>query len=485
MTKIIQRHDTAANWTNANPTLSQGEFGVEDDTGKFKIGDGQTAWNSLAYASSGGGGGIDAYTKAETDELLGEKADKFTTSAPLTISEKSDAEYDGTITNGTISFDGVNSFTTISDVLYAGAHNGDRITRYVALPLDVNTIVKAPIMGNFNKTSEYGQIRAQVLLGDFDNEGKFIPYVGILNERRTNNYYGRMSGGATISNINPNGAYGLSFTYTSSSSHIHAAYNLETATPDDAPIENQSIYIEKYITNTGELTMGLWTVGDVDGSSINNMVSTTFDGSIGTELQEACKKSKWVLISPAGNGLTPNIGDFKIYETNGRHGWNKAGLLSGITNAPYKQPLVSSTANIALLVDNSTIKVNDNGQLYAVAQESPAPTNMVTTDTAQEITGSKLFSNGLKVGGYAGISDNNGEQFIYVDPSHNGWTIGCQNSGGWFSNVHIKRGASGDYINIDSGNISDYVPYTITKLTQSEYDALATKDDNTMYVIVG
>lgn len=57
MTKIIQRHDTAANWTSVNPTLSQGEFGVEDDTGKFKIGDGQTAWNSLAYASSGGGGG--------------------------------------------------------------------------------------------------------------------------------------------------------------------------------------------------------------------------------------------------------------------------------------------------------------------------------------------------------------------------------------------------------------------------------------------
>lgn len=484
MTKIIQRHDTAANWTSVNPTLSQGEFGVEDDTGKFKIGDGQTAWNSLSYASTGGGGEIDAYTKAETDELLGEKADKFTTSAPLIISEKSDAKYDGTIANGTISFGGGNSFITVSDVLYASAHDGDRITKYVALPLDVNTIVKAPIMGNFNNTSEYGQIQEQVLLGDFDNEGKFIPYVGILNENRVNSRYGWMNGGTTISNINPNGAYGLSFTYTSPSAHNHDAYTIESASSDDAPIESQSIYIEKYIASDGELAMGLWTVGDLNGST-NNMVSTTFAGSMGTELQEACKKSKWVLFFPKSKDFTLNVGDFKIYETNGRHGWNKAGLLSGITNAPYKQPLVSSTANIALSVDNSTIKVNDNGQLYAVAQESPTPSNMVTTDTEQEITGSKLFSNGLKVGGYAGISDNNGEKFIYVDTSHNGWTIGCQNSGGWFSNVHIKRGASGDYINIDSGNISDYVPYTITKLTQSEYDALATKDDNTMYIIVG
>ena len=51
MTKIVQRHDTSANWTSINPTLSQGEFGVEDDTGKFKIGDGTTAYNSLPYFS--------------------------------------------------------------------------------------------------------------------------------------------------------------------------------------------------------------------------------------------------------------------------------------------------------------------------------------------------------------------------------------------------------------------------------------------------
>lgn len=43
------RRDTAANWTSANPTLSAGEPGYETDTGKLKIGDGSTAWTSLAY----------------------------------------------------------------------------------------------------------------------------------------------------------------------------------------------------------------------------------------------------------------------------------------------------------------------------------------------------------------------------------------------------------------------------------------------------
>jgi len=44
-----QRRDTAANWTAANPTLLAGELGYESDTGKWKVGDGTTAWASLAY----------------------------------------------------------------------------------------------------------------------------------------------------------------------------------------------------------------------------------------------------------------------------------------------------------------------------------------------------------------------------------------------------------------------------------------------------
>lgn len=57
MTKIIQRHDTAANWTTTNPVLAAGEIGVETDTNKFKFGDGVTAWSGLAYAAGEGGSG--------------------------------------------------------------------------------------------------------------------------------------------------------------------------------------------------------------------------------------------------------------------------------------------------------------------------------------------------------------------------------------------------------------------------------------------
>jgi hypothetical protein len=51
-TQIQLRRDTAANWTSTNPTMAQGEAGYETDTGKLKIGDGSTAWNSLAYQAA-------------------------------------------------------------------------------------------------------------------------------------------------------------------------------------------------------------------------------------------------------------------------------------------------------------------------------------------------------------------------------------------------------------------------------------------------
>lgn len=48
--------DTAANWTSANPTLPQGVLAYETDTGKMKLGDGTTAWNSLSYHYDPNGG---------------------------------------------------------------------------------------------------------------------------------------------------------------------------------------------------------------------------------------------------------------------------------------------------------------------------------------------------------------------------------------------------------------------------------------------
>jgi hypothetical protein len=57
--RIQLRNDTAANWTDADPVLAAGEFGLETDTNQFKIGDGTSSWTELEY------GGIQGPTGPE------------------------------------------------------------------------------------------------------------------------------------------------------------------------------------------------------------------------------------------------------------------------------------------------------------------------------------------------------------------------------------------------------------------------------------
>lgn len=51
--KLQLRRGTTAEWSAENPVLAEGEIGVDLTEGKGKIGDGSTAWNSLAYGFTG------------------------------------------------------------------------------------------------------------------------------------------------------------------------------------------------------------------------------------------------------------------------------------------------------------------------------------------------------------------------------------------------------------------------------------------------
>lgn len=49
---IKLRRGTTAQWSSANPTLALGEVGIDTDLKQLKVGDGATAWSSLAYATA-------------------------------------------------------------------------------------------------------------------------------------------------------------------------------------------------------------------------------------------------------------------------------------------------------------------------------------------------------------------------------------------------------------------------------------------------
>jgi Chaperone of endosialidase/Major tropism determinant N-terminal domain len=78
-TTIKLRRNTAAGWAAGNVILSAGEPGFEKDTGRFKIGNGTTAWNTLTY-SSGVWGDIGGTLSDQTDlqNALNAKANQST-----------------------------------------------------------------------------------------------------------------------------------------------------------------------------------------------------------------------------------------------------------------------------------------------------------------------------------------------------------------------------------------------------------------------
>ena len=57
--KLLFKVDTIANWEANNPKLENKEIGFERETGKYKIGDGNTKWNDLPY------GGVEEITVAD------------------------------------------------------------------------------------------------------------------------------------------------------------------------------------------------------------------------------------------------------------------------------------------------------------------------------------------------------------------------------------------------------------------------------------
>lgn len=74
-TVIQHRRGMAAEWNVADPVLATAELGYETDTGRWKIGDGTTAWNGLPYreelpqADTGQLGGVKASPRQQSDTV--------------------------------------------------------------------------------------------------------------------------------------------------------------------------------------------------------------------------------------------------------------------------------------------------------------------------------------------------------------------------------------------------------------------------------
>lgn len=239
MTKIIQRHDTAANWASANPVLAQGEMGIETDTRKFKFGDGTTAWTDLAYASSeggGGGGGTSDYNELinkpviDSTELKGTislaaplKIEKSTTDSLYNASINENNQTTFSITSGVLAAYGNDSSTYVQGTSNVKINADGTITcgSYVDLPYSLGDVLVA---GKGHSSYNYFQI----LYGYKDKNG-FRPVLA-RGGYPPNNYVipgltlGKVITRYSINYFTNNKSY-TSSSYAADSSYNTTAYN--------------------------------------------------------------------------------------------------------------------------------------------------------------------------------------------------------------------------------------------------------------------
>jgi hypothetical protein len=124
MATVIQvKRGTASAWTSANTVLTAGEIGFESDTKKMKVGDGSTAWTSLAYTATDGditavvaGTGLSGGSTSGSATLAIDTSVVVDKTTAQTLTNK-------TLTSPVLTTPSISTMTTTGDILYASAAN--------------------------------------------------------------------------------------------------------------------------------------------------------------------------------------------------------------------------------------------------------------------------------------------------------------------------------------------------------------------------
>lgn len=545
MTKIQLRRDTSTNWKTNNPILASGEPAFETDTGVFKIGDGVTAYNSLPQVNTDGGGTSDAYTKAQTDGLLLLKEDVLTPQDPIEINDV----FINPTENMTIGESGdiISNFTNWTSNSYRG---GTWAYSFSEVQAGQKFLDVMKILGGIFVPFTFGNVYASPAVATSNNDGGDMPPVAI-------GYYENESTFIPVLTLDSN-PFAKKFT---SDSLVGGTYTKEFTT--DFAFNNNSVltgatenyptfgnvYFQVFKTDIGTYKY----TASIHWANNKKIQTATIDSSVYPELS----KCTHIMFGPTyRDGFSSSSSKYSLsYSLNAQAKYNASTNLKEFaftkdlstvvttTDEFNFQELMASGDNLIKLEQtvvhtislNSTVTTQGNtfngasqlvqmgsdGKLPAIDGSkltnlpSSTPSNMMTTNTQQEITAPKQFNEGLTIYGLnKELEVNGGGGFSltlrqaggtsYIISDHDPFNAGKLILQG--DNILCSRkvgtGAGDNLINIDSGNIVTYAATlvqgtnadnAVTALnglkfwrgTQTDYNAIETKDENTLYIITG
>ena len=509
MTQIKLRRDTSANFTSKNPVLGIGEPAYETDTKKLKIGDGTTAYTQLEYFSAGGGGStdisatlplkivdgvislevdgqtiqvVDGKLHANLDELgnevntlagrvtaveaditnkasksdLAAKQDKLNPVAPLGINQTTISN----ITDGTFLTDtsvALNSefrinYTTDSNarflIISPGASGGATPKSFIQIPFALGDLISFPFEKDGN--SSIG------LVFGYWKDGLFYP---TMLYKTATTYGSGSSSYAPFSFVSEAGKSSLDkiATYYGSSSAVSkSALEYHESMP-----LNATNYIQ-VTKNAGVPTVNMWFT--INGASYPNSGYTQRMSTSDTTVLENFNKTNVCLLLSGNKSEAINltkvtrreVGDTVLNPTVDA----LTTALSTYSNS-FDATAKVVTNDLSLAI-GSGLAITD-GKLTA---SSTAPTNMVTTDTSQDITGKKSFTTG---------------KIEFKNQDNNRKILGEINSHGYYCNYFTDK-ASGEkpcYLGKIARDVFNMGIPDITGVTGRIYAKTLTKWDGT------
>ena len=408
MTQIKLRRDTSAAFASSNPILGVGEPAYETDTKKLKIGDGTTAYTQLEYFSAGGGGSVtDAYTKAETDELLDKKQNNLKTISPLNISNISSES----VKNFLITSDSLKAYTNYAVELSASSSGisftgGRDMVSYIDIPYKFGQVVTYPFPINSTFLS--------ICFGKFDADGYFEPILTFYNN---NGYLGTIvsdrnatwSGDAFAPCSQANsGTHRYDFSNSRNLGFAQIIFqsgslvDIYSSFPYDFA---RAIFFKNEITDNEKISR-------IQEISVARFVTSTYVGT--NKTFNVSDLGLYNILNPPVNGMdfSDYISGNSLYDITKNIEVNDSYLQLNINNTLKINNNELGVNSIVTTQGNTfngasqLVKLDSSGKLPAIdgsqltnlpSGSSEPPANMMTTDTAQTITGHKSFSGELTI----------------------------------------------------------------------------------------
>ena len=377
------RADTAANWTSIDPILLANELGRETDTGKIKIGDGTTAWSSLAYQALGRISDSDIAADAE---IAVSKLANGTANQILTT--------DGTDVSWT------DSPTIAGNVIISGnltVNGTETIINVDTLQVEDKTIEMGNVTTPTDLTADGGGV---VLKGSSD---KTILWVDATDSWTSSENVDLASGKTyKIAGTDVLSATTLGSGVVNSS--LTSVGNLT-----DLTVDTDTLYVDATNDRVGVNTAT--PANTLDVTSANSTISSTSTGnSTGKIALNADRAASTVNGQILGqwNGNTVSRIDF----INGADDVNKDdGSISFLTSNNSSNPLtrMSIAQNGDVAIDTDTLYVDATNNRVGVGTASPG--------TKLEVSDSEPY---LQISSTASQTGNNlgGIRFSTADPSY-------------------------------------------------------------------